>query len=106
MRSPSLLFIALVLCLSTGANPRTAPPAEGTQVITLTAKKYEFDPSPIRLKQGTPLQLKSAPADHVHAFKISDVPEGGGQPGLIFNCTRVPCFMRMGDGSNSYFLAV
>ena len=99
MRSPSLLFIALVLCLSTGANPRTAPPAEGTQVITLTAKKYEFDPSPIRMKQGTRVQLKITAADHVHGFKISDVPDGGGQPGLIFD-SRPDC-VRIEEGKSA-----
>lgn len=93
MRSPSLLFIALVLSLSTGAIPRTPPPAEGRQVVDVTAKKYEYNPSPIRVKQGTRVQLKITATDHAHGFKISDVPDSGGQPGLIFDsrqdCVRI-----------------
>lgn len=33
------------------------PASEGVQVIEVTAKKYEFDPFPIRAKQGTKVQL-------------------------------------------------
>ena len=93
MRSPSLLFVALILSLYTGATPRTPAPAEGTQVIDVNAKKYEFNPSPIRVKQGTRVQLRITASDHAHGFKISDVPDSGGQPGLIFDsrqdCVRI-----------------
>ena len=69
--------------------------AEGVQVITVTAKKYEFAPSPIRVKQGTKLRLNITAVDHAHGFKISPVPEGetGGEPGLVFSspqdCTKI-----------------
>jgi cytochrome c oxidase subunit II len=95
MRSPLLLsfVFALTLCLAPGATPRAALPAEGAQVINVTAKKYEFDPSPIRVKQGTRVQLKITATDHVHGFKISDVPDNGGQAGLVFDsrsdCVRI-----------------
>lgn len=95
MRSPLLLsfLFALTFSIATGAPHRTAPPAEGTQVINVTAKKYEFDPSPIRVKQGTRVQLKITAKDHVHGFKISDVPDSGGQAGLVFDsrpdCVRI-----------------
>lgn len=95
MRSPLLLsfLFVLTLCLAPGATPHAALPAEGTQVINVTAKKYEFDPSPIRVKQGTRVQLKITAKDHVHGFKISDVPDSGGQPGLVFDsrpdCVRI-----------------
>ena len=69
---------------------------EGVQVITVTAKKYEFVPAPIRVKQGTKVRLNITAVDHAHGFKISSVPEGGetgGQPGLVFaspqDCTKI-----------------
>jgi heme/copper-type cytochrome/quinol oxidase subunit 2 len=95
MRSflPLSFLFALTVCLTSTASPRTAAPAEGTQVINVTAKKYEFDPSPIRVKQGTRVQLKITASDHVHGFKISDVPDKGGEPGLVFDsrsdCVRI-----------------
>ena len=75
---------------STVAGPsNTSPNAnEGTRVIDVTAKKYEFDPSPIRVKQGTRVQLKITAADHAHGFRITEFPEGvdtKGKPGLVFS---------------------
>ena len=70
--------------------------AESVQVITVTAKKYEFAPSPIRVKQSTKVRLNITALDHAHGFKISPVPEGGetgGEPGLVFSsrqdCTKI-----------------
>jgi cytochrome c oxidase subunit II len=69
---------------------------EAVQVITVTAKKYAFDPSPIRVKQGTKVRLTITATDHAHGFKISPFPEGaekGGEPGLVFSspqdCTKI-----------------
>jgi cytochrome c oxidase subunit 2 len=69
---------------------------EGAQVITITAKKYEFDPSPIRVKQGTKVRLSITATDHAHGFKISPFPDGAeksGEPGLVFSspqdCTKI-----------------
>src|SRR6185437_7820905 len=68
----------------------------GLQVIEVTAKKYEFNPSPIRVKQGTRVQLKIPATDHPHGFKIKAYPAGAhstDSPGLIFssaqNCERI-----------------
>ena len=57
------------------------------QVIELTAKKYEYSPSPVHVKSGTKVQLKITAMDHDHGFKISAVPDGataGSKPGLLF----------------------
>ena len=57
------------------------------QVIELTAKKYEYSPSPVHVKSGTEIQLKITAMDHDHGFKISAVPDGapaGSKPGLLF----------------------
>ena len=93
MRSlfPGSLLLALTVSLSSGAAPHRSPDA--TQVVNVTAKKYEFDPSTIRVKQGTKVQLKITPTDHAHGFKISDLPDAGGKPGLVFassqDCVRI-----------------
>jgi len=62
----------------------------------MIAKKYEFEPATIRVKQGTRVQLKIKATDHAHGFKINDVPEGtemSGKPGLVFasaqDCTKI-----------------
>ena len=102
MKSPLPIscLIAVALCLTSDAFPRPAHrslgPAEGTQVIDVTAKKYEFAPPTIRVKQGTKLQLKITATDHAHGFKISEVADGAdskGKPGLVFaspqDCTKI-----------------
>jgi len=56
--------------------------------IQMTAKKYEFSPSPIHVKAGKRIQLKITAIDRDHGFKISLVPEGADAPiyaGLEFN---------------------
>ena len=61
---------------------------ESVKVIEVTAKKYEFDPSPIRVKQGTKVQLKITATDHTHGFRISELADGADPkagPGLVFS---------------------
>jgi cytochrome c oxidase subunit 2 len=100
---PSLPFSVLVLAFIAvicGAVPdsfaQSNSSSEGVQVITVTAKKYEFNPSPIRVKQGTKVRLTITATDHSHGFKISPFPEGtetSGEPGLVFSsaqdCTKI-----------------
>jgi heme/copper-type cytochrome/quinol oxidase subunit 2 len=96
---PISLLIAAPLILSGGAAPKNSyriPIPEGVQTIDLTAKKYEFAPSTIRVKQGTRVQLKIRAIDHAHGFKISEMPDGvdtKGNPGLVFasaqGCTKI-----------------
>lgn len=93
MRSHLLLALLLTTVGLTSdivAAPSNASPnvSEGVQVIDVIAKKYEFDPSPIHVKQGTRVQLKITAKDHTHGFRIGEFPEGSdnrGKPGLIFS---------------------
>jgi cytochrome c oxidase subunit II len=94
MRPPlpvSLLMVAtLSLTSSTVARPASSSPGapEAVQVIDVTAKKYEFNPSPIRVKQGTTVQLEITATDHVHGFRISEMPDGAdtkARSGLVFS---------------------
>jgi heme/copper-type cytochrome/quinol oxidase subunit 2 len=95
----SLLIVAtLGLASSIVARPLNMSPGatEGVQVIDVSAKKYEFSPSPIRVKQGTRVQLKITATDHVHGFRIAEFPDGAdnkGKAGLVFSspqdCRRI-----------------
>jgi len=95
----SLLLGALLVLTSSAVpgSPRPLPtPAGDVQVITVTAKKYEFDPSPIRVKQGAKVQLRITATDHTHGFRIGAYPDGGegaGHAGLVFSspvgCQRI-----------------
>ena len=93
-----LVAATLGLASSIVARPLNMAPGatEGAQIIDVSAKKYEFNPSPIRVKQGTRVQLKITATDHVHGFRITEFPDGGdakGKPGLVFSspqdCRRI-----------------
>lgn len=100
MKLPIALSALLAGLIASSTFPtlsaQSSASAEGVQVITVTAKKYEFSPSPIRVKQGTKVRLNITAQDHAHGFKISPVAEGGetgGKPGLVFSspqdCTKI-----------------
>jgi len=97
---PISILVLTALCFSgaTRTEPARAPAAspDDVQGINVTAKKYEFDPSPIRVKQGARVQLKITATDHVHGFRLSETADGSdakGKPGLAFTsgqgCTRL-----------------
>ncbi len=90
----SCLIALGVFVLSQSA--RAMDSSDAPQVIEVTAKKYEFSPSPIHVKRGTKVQLKITASDHVHGFRIVTTPEGGdanGKPGLVLasgeGCQRI-----------------
>ena len=108
MKSPLLLspLIALTLTMSSGtvARPSNAPASSAgdVRVITVTAKKYEFDPSPIRVKAGTRVQLKITATDHAHGFSIKDSPDGANdssKTGLIFSSS--PGCLKIEEGQTA-----
>jgi nitrite reductase (NO-forming)/hydroxylamine reductase len=52
---------------------------QNVRIIQMTAKKYEYSPSPVHVKQGTKVpkvQLKIIAIDRDHGFTITTVPEG------------------------------
>ena len=96
-----ILRIALLLSL-TGVtvtagfaeNLNTSQAGQDTQVIEMSAKKYEFSPSPVRVKRGAKVQLRITALDRTHGFKINLNPDGSDQksnPGLIFSSNE-DCF--------------
>jgi cytochrome c oxidase subunit II len=83
------LFLAVCFPVAGGfASPTNAPQTDqNVRIIEVTAKKYEFNPSPIHVKQGTKVQLKITALDRAHGFKINLYPDGSdmkGDPGLVF----------------------
>jgi cytochrome c oxidase subunit 2 len=90
------LLLVLGFFVATGlAVPGKAPQADQTvKVIEMTAKKYEFNPSPVQVKAGTKVQLKIATLDRKHGFKIELYPDGSdkkSEPGLVFS-SKEDCF--------------
>lgn len=85
----ALAFLFLSATSVTFAENANQSPASGdVQVIEISAKKYDFTPSSIRVKQGTTVQLKITATDRSHGFKIEEFPEGkakSGSPGLVLN---------------------
>ena len=72
----------------------TSQAGQDVQVIEVTAKKYEYTPSPIHVKRGAQVQLKITSLDKTHGFKINLYPDGSdakGDPGLIFS-SKEDCF--------------
>ena len=66
---PTVLF---VLALGTPSLPaQQAPPA--VHEIKMTAKKYEFNPEEIRVKQGEKVRLLITATDRSHGFEIKEL---------------------------------
>lgn len=99
------LGLALTIC----ASPRSLCAQEqNVQVIEVTAKKYEFSPSPIRVKVGTKVQLKITAIDHDHGFTVTTVPEGGkkgDKPGLVFSSPQECVQLKKGQTTTVEFRA-
>lgn len=60
-----IIQIALLVAaaLQAGADP---------QVITMTAKKYEFSPSTVTVEKGRPVRLEITATDRSHGFEIKE----------------------------------
>ena len=100
----SLLGVAIFLSLSGPVRAQV----QGTQVIEITAKKYEYSISPVHVKAGTKVQLKITATDHDHGFKIGTVPDGAmpkDTAGLIFSSAQDCWQLKKGETTTIEFLA-
>lgn len=100
----SVFSVALAFCV-----PQPIPVVaedQKVQVIELTAKKYEYSPSPVRVKAGTKVQLKITASDHDHGFKIANVPDGSepnSKPGLVFPSAQECWQLKKGETTTIEF---
>ena len=90
------LFLLSAFALSSGSAtpPHSSQSDQSAQVIEVTAKKYEYAPSPIRMKLGARVELRFTSLDKTHGFKINSYPDGSddkGEPGLVFS-SKEDCF--------------
>lgn len=87
MRISVLTTAVILACAWPALESRvTRAQDQGSQVIEMTAKKYEFSPSPVHVKAGTKVVLKITATDRVHGFRISTAPDAaakGAEPGLV-----------------------
>ena len=66
--------IAASIAWPTLAAPQTTTAAQKpSQVIKVSAKKYDFTPSTITVREGEPVHLEIAATDHDHGFEIGDL---------------------------------
>ena len=101
----AMLPVALVVGLLQ-ARPAAAQEQQ-VQVIELTAKKYEYSPSPIHVKAGTKVQLKITATDHDHGFKVAAEAKGdsAGKPGLVFTSPQDCWQIKKGETTTIEFVA-
>ena len=91
MRYPWICLLLAATTFPLTSHGAAGPAPENVQVIEVTAKKYEFSPSPIRVKQGTRVQLKITASDHAHGFRIIPFANGAEtktNPGLVFSSSQ------------------
>jgi cytochrome c oxidase subunit II len=100
-------FPALALLLAFFLPPRGLAQDKATQTIELSAKKYEYSPSPVHIKAGTSVHLKITATDHDHGFTIAVVPDGkpASKPGLVFATPQDCWLLRKGETTTIEFLA-
>ena len=86
----SCASILLFTALSLHEDPKTPARAQDqdaeAQVIQMTARKYQFSPSQVRVKHGMRVLLKITAIDRDHGFACTTVPDGAQSstdPGLV-----------------------
>lgn len=68
-----ILSVFGLVAFSSRTAPATAQDAQsssGVHEIQVTAKKYEFSPNPIRVKNGEHVKLVVTATDHDHGIKL------------------------------------
>lgn len=73
MKKQALVVLFLFLPVLAGLLRAQQPPASPMHEIKMTAKKYEYNPSEIRVKQGERVRLLITALDRKHGFEIKDL---------------------------------
>src|SRR3989442_4570505 len=63
---------AVLAAVGMAAGRQAAVPAGAEQVVHMTAKRFEYNPSEITLKTGVPVILEITALDRDHGFKIPE----------------------------------
>jgi cytochrome c oxidase subunit 2 len=69
----SIVLIALCMLIVFAGLAAAADQAVPTQVIKITAKKFEYSPNEIRIKTGVPVVFEFTSLDRVHGFTVPDL---------------------------------
>jgi|SRR6516164_4653989 cytochrome c oxidase subunit 2 len=100
--------VALVLAYILPQKDLVLAQDQATQIIELSAKKYEYSPSPVHIKAGTRVQLKITATDHDHGFKIAlaqDGDQASNKPGLVFATPQDCWLLKKGETTTIEFTA-
>jgi cytochrome c oxidase subunit 2 len=65
-------LVVLVATSAPGAPREPAGAADSPQVIKLTAKKYDFEPSTITVTRGVPVRIEATALDRDHGIEIEE----------------------------------
>ena len=96
-RGAAKRFLAIVAAVVMAAGVivisarHTSAAQESVQEIEVSAKRFEFTPSEIHVKQGAQVRLKVTATDREHGFEVQVFPEGSdktGDPGLKFSVEK------------------
>ena len=104
---PTLWAFSVALAFGLPLSP-VAAQEHKVQIIEVSAKKYEYSPSPVHVKAGTTVQLKITAVDHDHGFKIAVDPDGAkpsGKAGLVFASSQDCWQLKKGETTTIEFLA-
>jgi cytochrome c oxidase subunit II len=61
---------SLMILAAAATGPTKATEAQETQVVEITAERFSFNPSEIRVKAGTQLEIRLTSEDTMHGFHI------------------------------------
>ena len=87
MRSSLIRYSCLSMLLLKALGLGIKKDDYNTQVVEMTAKRYEFSPAQVRVKLGMKIQLRITAIDRDHGFTIVRDPVGNDSsphPGLVF----------------------
>jgi cytochrome c oxidase subunit 2 len=106
------LSLAAILSFTSGTVSRSSNAAQAStqdvKIIEVSAKKFEYNPSSIHIKQGTKVQLRITATDHTHGFRITAFSDGSdkkGSPGLTFTSAQDCWKIEKGQSSTIEFVA-
>jgi cytochrome c oxidase subunit 2 len=106
---PILAAIAIAVAVMAISVRHARAAQDSMQEIAVSAKKFDFTPGEIHVKQGTQVRLEVTPTDREHGFELEVYPEGSdkkGDPGLKFSGDKPSFKIPQGQTQAVEFTAV